>query len=329
MFRYTSGFAALFDKRPAGQPRAFVRFFLLLVVVLVFSACATLPEPWHHFSGYDPVTCEIESVPFFSQKAFQCGPSSLAMVLAWSGVAVGPDDVAPEVFTPSQKGSLQPAMISAARRRGRVAYPVSGPDALLREVAAGHPVVVLQNLGLSWIPFWHYAVVIGYDLNAGFVILHSGDTPRRHLSLRVFDNTWARSDHWALLVLPPDDSPVTATEDAFVSAVLGLENAGRLQAAVKGYQTALRQWPNSFGALMGLGNSHYALGNMEAAENAFRLATERFSSNGSAFNNLAQVLWEQGNHEQALKAACKAVAIGGPLVEIYQKTLEQIRVGSP
>ena len=24
--------------------------------------------------------------------------------------------------------------------------------------------LVLQNLGLSWLPRWHYAVVVGYDL---------------------------------------------------------------------------------------------------------------------------------------------------------------------
>ncbi len=251
------------------------------------------------------------------------------MVLAWGGVTVDPDKVAPEVFTFSQRGSLQPAVISAARRHGRVAYPIFGPDAMLREVAAGHPVIVLQNNGLSWSPLWHYAVVIGYDLNAGFVILHSGDTPRKHLSLRVFENTWARSDRWALLVLPPSDLPVTATQDDFVAAVLGLEKAGQCLKAVEGYEAALEQWPESLGALIGLGNSYYALGDKESTENAFRLATNRFPTNGPAFNNLAQVLWEQGKHKDALEAARKAVAIGGPLKNIYQQTLKQIQSEEP
>jgi tetratricopeptide (TPR) repeat protein len=220
-------------------------------------------------------------------------------------------------------------MISAARRHGRIAYPISGPEAMLGEVTAGHPVVVLQNLGLSWIPRWHYAVVIGYDLNAGFVILHSGVSPRRHLSLRVFENTWARSDHWALLVLPPNDLPVTATGEAFVLAALGLEKAGQLQAAVEAYETALERWPDSLGALMGLGNSYYALGNKESAEKAFRLATRRFPTNGAAFNNLAQVLWERQKHGAALKAARKAVALGGPLVRTYRETLEHIQAETP
>jgi hypothetical protein len=54
-------------------------------------------------------------------------------------------------------------MIGAARRHGRLAYLITGPDSMFEEVAAGHPVIVLQNLGLSWYPVWHYAVVVGYD----------------------------------------------------------------------------------------------------------------------------------------------------------------------
>jgi hypothetical protein len=36
----------------------------------------------------------------------------------------------------------------------------------LREVAAGNPVLVLQNLSFAWAPVWHYAVVMGYDADA-------------------------------------------------------------------------------------------------------------------------------------------------------------------
>jgi len=80
---------------------------------------------------------------------------------------------------------------------------------------------------------------------------------------------------------------------------------------------------------MGLGNSYYALGDKRAAETAFRETTRRFPTNGSAFNNLAQVLWEQGDREAALEAARKAVELGGPLVNTYQETLERIWAGDP
>jgi tetratricopeptide (TPR) repeat protein len=123
--------------------------------------------------------------------------------------------------------------------------------------------------------------------------------------------------------------PATATEHAFVSAVLGLEKAGQWQAAVEGYKTTLARWPDSLGAHMGLGNSYYALGDKRMAEAAFREATRRFPTNGVAFNNLAQVLWEQEKQQEAVEAARKAVELGGPLVNTYRKTLEQTQAGKP
>jgi tetratricopeptide (TPR) repeat protein len=288
-----------------------------------------LSRQWPQPTEALPIRHELDTVPFYPQEAYQCGPASLAMTLTWSGIQVDPEAITPEVFTPSLKGSLQSAMISTARRRGRVAYPISGAEEMLEEVAAGHPVIILQNLGLSWYPVWHYAVVVGYDLELGIVLLHSGVTSQKRLSLRVFNNTWARGDYWGLLVLPPFRLPETATEHNYVSAVLGLEKAQQWQAAIEGYNTALARWPDSLSARMGLGNSYYALGDLVSAEAAFREATIRFPTSGMAYNNLAQVLWERDNRKEALEAARKAVGLGGPLVEEYRRTLKEIQAGKP
>jgi tetratricopeptide (TPR) repeat protein len=80
---------------------------------------------------------------------------------------------------------------------------------------------------------------------------------------------------------------------------------------------------------MGLGNSYYALGELESAEAAFREATRRFPTDGMAFNNLAQVLWDQGKQQDALEAASRAVDLDGPLVDEYRKTLKEIQAGKP
>jgi len=288
-----------------------------------------LSRQWPQPTEALPIRHELDTVPFYPQEAYQCGPASLAMTLTWSGIQVDPEAITPEVFTPSLKGSLQSAMISTARRRGRVAYPISGVEEMLEEVAAGHPVIILQNLGLAWYPVWHYAVVVGYDLEQGIVLLHSGVTSQKRLSQRVFNNTWARGDYWGLLVLPPSRLPATATEHNYVSAVLGLEKAQQWLAAIEGYNTALARWSSSLSARMGLGNSYYALGDLESAEAAFREATRQFPTNGMAFNNLAQVLWEQGKQQEALEAASRAVDLGGPLVEEYRRTLKEIQKGKP
>lgn len=276
-----------------------------------------------------PASFELESVPFYPQEAYQCGPATLAMALTWSGLPATPDQLKDQVYTPSRKGSLQMAMVGATRRHGKIAYEFNDPADLFPEIAAGHPVIVLQNLGLSWIPVWHYAVVIGYDLDAADVILRSGTTKRKVMSYYLFEKTWARSNHWGLMVLAPDQLPAQADELKFLAAVLGLEKSRQFQEAVTGYQTALTRWPASLNARMGLGNSYYALGDLKRSEGAFREATEIHPQAAPAYNNLAYVLLEQGRGQEALAAAQKAVDLGGPMKAESERTLQEIRTRVP
>ena len=298
----------------------------IIVGLLIFNGCAAFSiKKWQQNAAHLPIQHELSTVPFYPQKKYQCGPASLAMALGWSGLPITPDAIAPQVFTPSLKGSLQPALVAAARRHGRVAYEITGANALLSEIAAGHPVIVLQNLGLSWIPVWHYAVVIGYDLSAELIILHSGTTDYKITALRTFENTWSRGNYWGLVVLPPDRLPATAEENSYVRAVVGLEKAHQWTAAIVGYKTALTRWPQSFYAHIGLSNCYYKLGDLKSAEEVLQKTTRRFPEQGDGFNNLAQVLWEQDKKQEALKAARQAVKLGGPRVEQYQKTLKEIQ----
>jgi len=309
------------------------RIHLLLcsgLLLICLTGCAGLKK-WEMLqkAGDLPPRFELNTVPFFPQKAHQCGPAALAMALNWSGLPVSPEDLTDEVFTPTRKGSLQTALISSARRHSRIAYISIGMDAIFSEVAAGHPVIILQNLGLSWYPVWHYSVVIGYDLPKKFVILRSGTTARKIMPSRVFENTWARSNYWGLLILRPEQLPFMAKKDLFLEAVLGLEKARQFRAAIHGYKTALTRWPQSLTALMGIGNCHYALGELKDAESAFRETVHLHPKEGAAFNNLAQILWDQGQKQEALEAVKKAVSLGGPLSAVYQKTLEEIQAGAP
>ena len=296
-----------------------------MIGLLIVNGCATSPiKKGYRTSGDVPPRYAINRVPFFPQEAYQCGPASLAMALGWSGLDIHPDTLTPQVYTPSLKGSLQPALIAAARRQGRLAYPIAGPEALLKEVAAGHPVIVLQNLGLSWIPVWHYAVVIGYDLNRAVIVQHSGITDQKKTALKTFEKTWARSEHWGMVVLPPNRLPATAEEHSYVRALIGLEKARQWTAAVEGYQAAISRWPQNLSAHIGLSNSYYAQEDLQSARRALQEASLLFPEEGVVFNNLAQVLWELGNRQEALRAARQAVKLGGPLVEQYRKTLDAI-----
>jgi len=296
-------------------------FFLLLVGGCSWTARPAL-ERLEHLAL--PPQQEIGGVPFFPQEQYQCGPAVLAMALTWSGVATTPEKLAPEVFTAARKGSLQADIIGGVRRNGRVAYPIAGMAQLVEELAAGHPVIVLQNLGLSWIPVWHYSLAFGYDLKAETILLHSGKFPRKRTSFKVFERTWARSDHWGLLVLPPGMLPRTADEIDYLSAVAGLERTAHRQEALTAYKAALDRWPASYAAHIAVGNCYYGLGELKAAEKAYRETAAHFPERGAAYNNLAQVLLEQDRCDEALAAIKRAMAIDGPAVKAYRQTLGEI-----
>ena len=304
----------------------FFSFFLPFFLLMLLFGCSGLQRsPMPRLADNIPSRAELDSVPFYPQDAYQCGPATLAMALSWSGRPVTPDELKDQVYSPTRKGSLQLSMVAATRRHGKIAYEISNPDSIYAEIAAGHPIIILQNLGLSWLPVWHYAVVIGYDAPDQDIILRSGTTRRKVMPYHLFERTWIRSNHWGLIVLKPGQMPVMASENDYLAAVLGLEKARRYRGAATAYRSALNRWPQSLTARMGLGNSYYYLGDLEAAESAFRAATESHPQSAPAFNNLAQVLLEQDRKQDALAAAQQAVALGGPLKSQAEKTLQEIR----
>lgn len=299
-------------------------FFLMLPVF--FAGCSLLPSGSLSEVPVEPASAMVSGVPFFAQDELQCGPASLAMALSWSGVDVQPSDLSAEVYTPGLQGSLQSALIGSARRHGRVAYTITGGEALIAEVSAGHPVIVLVNLSFSWYPKWHYAVVIGYDQPQAEVVLHSGLNASEALSSRTFMNIWRRGEYWGLLVLPPDRMPAGVEEERWLDAVAALENAGQWQTAAIGYATAVKRWNESFVGWMGLGNSKYSLHDLDASAEAFYQATLLQPENGMGFNNLAHVLAEQGKWQEALTAAQRAVDLGGPFIDTFLQTLEEVKI---
>ncbi len=267
---------------------------------------------------------EITGIPFFPQEAFQCGPAAMAMVLNWSEAPAVPQDLIAEVYTPGRQGSLQMGLITAARRHGRLAYTFNGPQKLFAEIAAGHPAIVLQNLGAKFYPVWHYAVVVGFDRLADQIILHTGTDASRHMAWSRFMFTWERGQYWGLVVLPPDQLPASADENTYLRAVVGLEQAGQWEEAITAYAAALDRWPDSSRALVGISNCHIKTGNWSLAEQTLRRAVALAPDNSDAANNLAHVLIHKGNLEEALYWSRRATQIGGVNASIYKETLHEI-----
>jgi len=192
-----------------------------LLFCLVLVACSTTKnlyfqeKEFHHLQR----STELETVPFYSQKKYQCGPAAIATVLSHKGFDIKPEGLVREVYLPSRRGSLQIEMRSAIRKRGFVSYPLEPSFVdLVAEINSGNPVIVMQNLGFSWWPIWHYAVVIGYNLNDRKVILRSGTTKRHTTSINRFMRTWKLANQWAQVIVPPSDIPHTAKPSIWIEA---------------------------------------------------------------------------------------------------------------
>jgi len=305
---------------------------LTFILVSLLTGCASAPQTTQlleqQLLGQPtglPQFHELTHVPFYPQKKYHCGPAALAAMLEDSGITISPGDLVPEIYIPVRQGSLQIEILAATRNHGRIAYRIDGNlSSLFKEVSAGNPVLTLQNLGLSWAPTWHYAIVVGFDLTNKKVILRSGMEKRHQTSLDTFEHTWARSDFWGIVVLPPNKLPASANAQRYLEAVAALEKTGHWQAALTAYTTALDHWPDNLIAQMGLGNSYYKLGNLPAAEQVFKSAITTHPDSGIACNNLAQVLFEQGKVIEAKKYVLRAIAMGGSHLDDFKLTLKEI-----
>lgn len=318
------------DPRPSGRCRSDARLaagVFIFACVLALSGCAGLWPQTAKLSEALPAglpeRVELTAVPFFPQDEYQCGPAALATALVAAGRKVTPEELVAQVYLPSRKGSLQIEMMAAARRHGLISYQLAPSfEDLLREIAAGTPVIVLQKLGLS--DGWHYAVAVGYDYPDGKLFLRSGETERQVLNFPAHETFWKRSGYWAMVAVPPGQIPATAEQSRWLSAIAAVERAGSTASARTAYARFLERWPQNVAAAIGLANALHAAGELQEAERVLREAERREPTSPIVLNNLAQTLSDQGKDEEALPFIERAVAAGGPHAAAIQETRRTI-----
>lgn len=279
-------------------------------LLLLLGGCASIPDAVRQLPDDTPI--ELDGTPFFPQERYECGPAALTTSLVASGADARLDDIVDAVFVPGRKGSLQLELVAAARRYGRLPYVIDGTLAAIRsELGEGRPVLVLQNLGVAAAPRWHYAVVVGIDVENEHVVLRSGTERRRVTPIMTFLRTWRRADYWGLVLLRPEETPVIVDRARYFSTITALEETGRHDVAGTAWRTALARWPMDRVALFGLANAEFGRGALQAAEAAYRQLLDIDATHIAARNNLAWTLAEQGRFEEAGREIGEALQRNG------------------
>lgn len=227
-------------------------------------------------------------------------------MLASQNVAVTAEELVPRVYLPEREGSLKVELVAAARQYGMLVYPLE-PDLadMFSEIDAGHPVLVMQNLGFDWFPQWHFAVVIGYDPGEEELILHTDTRRANRQPVSVFYRTWERAGRWATVMLPAGDLPATAEPLTYLEAAHDLESTGQQAAAFSAYQGAFSRWPDQPAAALGMGNIAYAEQQWAQAAGHYLDVVATSPGFAPGWNNLAHALARAGCPSQSAEAlAC-------------------------
>lgn len=273
----------------------------LLLLLLLLSGCQSPPQSRQLLAEPPAISRQalLSAVPFYPQQDYFCGPTTLSEVAAYYGVEHSADSIASLTFTPGLQGSLQIEMAAASRQLGFVAYEQRGSLSLLLQLIDEKiPVIVLQNNGLSWLPQWHYAVVIGYDLDRREIILHSGLTAEYRLPLATFERTWQRANYWLLAMLPPGRTSALLDPFLYTRACQDLLQTRQTAAGVTALISATQQWPDYWLPYFLLGNHFLAQAPAEAAT-WFAKGLPLARQQPAYLNNYALILSELGCKAQA------------------------------
>lgn len=288
----------------------------LLILPWLLGGCQLQPPAPHDH------TSSRLSVPFFAQQEYQCGPAALASVLHAADAPVSPDELVSEVWLPERRGSLAMELAAAARARGRLVYPVNSEIQLLEELDAGHPVLIRQNLLFDWWPQWHFAVVTGYAAHGEEFFLHSGTRRDMRVDRNWFMRRWHKADNEGFVVLAQGTLPAHSEATTLLQAIEDVRRSSK-SPALSYWQAAVARYPDSALMHFAHGNALYQAGNKQAARDAFRRAVMLQPTLHAGWNNLASVLNELGDVDDARQAIARAIALS-PDNPVYQQTEQDI-----
>jgi ABC-type bacteriocin/lantibiotic exporter with double-glycine peptidase domain len=161
-------------------------------------------------------TVRLLDVPYVPQTEALCGGAAIAMVLRyWGEPAILAEDFA-TLVEPGGAGIRTDTLVRAIRARGWTASPLTGtPSDVRSQLAQGRPVIALLQAGAG---SFHYVVLVAWA-NGGVILHDPARAPFRTSAEQAFDDAWAGSGRWALLILPPRPGGDPGGPDSAVSNV--------------------------------------------------------------------------------------------------------------
>lgn len=304
--------------------------FFALATLIISSGCAQ-KNPLPLGNNYQSSGI---NVPFVAPRSELCGSTSIEMVSSyWQSITsyvphLTLEELDERTLIPEKGGTLQIELISAARANGLIVYPLEPTfNALLSELAEQHPVIVLVNRSFSWYPLWHYAPITGYDAKTQTVLMHFADKPNEAMPIGTFAALWERSGNWGVVLLPPEELPLTASPKKFLRSAYDLEKTGMIDEAITAYETAIKRWPDDIPTLFALGNAYYNLHQISKAERVYQYILLIDPKYPYALNNLANLLCHTGRSEEALKLLDQVVTDDVEIQTLTKNTRKEIHSG--
>ena len=296
---------------------------LVALPLLLAASCIT----WTPRSR--PITAAatvIPNVPLQRWGIESCGAGSLSTVLEHYGDSVTLVEL--DRSMPKMRGGvLSLDMLIEARKRGFAAQLLKGDPATVTSwVREGKPVILMLQVVDSpgrHFDFFHYGVVDGHDPQAGLVRIQFGEGPPRWTTFARIENAWNGGGHAALLIEPKDSLPGSQSVEALLRQAVTLESQGRAAESIPLYRQVIASTPSAL-AWTNLGNAEMASGDAPSAMSSFRRAIELDPNYRDALNNLAWLLLQQHQLAESEALARKALAQGGPDLDLVYDTLGHV-----
>ncbi len=167
---------------------------LLAMLLTLHGGCASPGPDASHRARLLPLVPQ-------SSARYQCGPSTLASVLAFHGKPVPENTIKDAIYSPTAQGVLLSDMAWFVREQGFQAdVRVGSVDDLRQAVENRLPPIVLLDYGIARLRKPHFTAITGVSDSGVFQL----DDKRAddYVRMNLFTRLWERAGNQYLLITP-------------------------------------------------------------------------------------------------------------------------------